>query len=94
MCSITFWQSYVDQDGTHICLTAQVYYTTFLNAVCSFYDLGEYLIDIAGIFMDHIDPTFTKGFQSNYPDFGKARSRAALTQRTLLTDMLCALIKE
>ena len=29
----------------------------------------------------------------NYPDFGKARSRAALTQRTLLTDMQSALIK-
>ena len=29
----------------------------------------------------------------NYPDFGKARPRAAITQRTLLTDMLNALIK-
>ena len=58
------WQSYVDQDGTHISvrLTAQVYCTTFLNAVCSFYDLEEYPINIDGIFMDHIDPTFAKGF--------------------------------
>jgi hypothetical protein len=43
--------------------------------------------------MDYIDPTLAKGFHTNYPDFGKACPRAALTQRTLLTDMLSALIK-
>ena len=74
-------------------LSAQVYSTTFLNAVCSFYDLEEYPIDIAGIFMDHIDPRLANGFWINYPDFGKARARGALAQRTLLTDMLSALIK-
>ncbi len=67
------WQSYIDADCTQICLTAQVYYTTFLNAFCSFYDLEEYPINIAGIFMDHIDQSLTKGFRMNYPDFGKAR---------------------
>jgi hypothetical protein len=87
------FQSYIDQDGNHQRLSAQVYYTTFLNAVRSFYDLEEYPIDIAGIFMDHIDPRLAKGFRINYPDFGKARSRGALEQRTLLTDMLSALIK-
>jgi hypothetical protein len=87
------FQSYIDQDGNHQRLSAQVYYTTFLNAVRSFYDLEEYPIDIAGIFMDHIDPRLAKGFRINYPDFGKARSRNALDQRTLLTDMLGALIK-
>ncbi len=87
------FQSYVNQEGIHQRLPAQVYYTTFLNAVCSFYDLEEYPIDIAGIFMDHIDPRLAKGFRINYPDFGKARSRNALNQLTLLTDMLGALIK-
>jgi hypothetical protein len=87
------FQSYIDQDGNHQRLSAQVYYTTFLNAVRSFYDLEEYPIDIAGIFMDHIDPRLAKGFRINYPDFGKARSRGALEQRTLLTEMLGALIK-
>jgi len=87
------WQSYIDADGTQVRLTAQVYYTTFLNAVRSFYDLEEYPIDIAGIFMDHIDPSLQKGFRMNYPDYGKARPRAAMAQRTLLTDMLTALIK-
>ncbi len=87
------FQSYIDQDGNHQRLSAQVYYTTFLNAVRSFYSLEEYPIDIAGIFMDHIDPRLAKGFRINYPDFGKARSRGALEQRTLLTDMLSALIK-
>jgi hypothetical protein len=87
------FQSYVDQDGNHQRLSLQVYYTTFLNAVHSFYDLKEYPIDITGIFMDHINPRLAKGFRINYPDFGKARSRGALTQRTLLTDMLGALIK-
>jgi hypothetical protein len=67
------WQSYVDAEGTQVRLTAQVYYTTFLNAVRSFYDLEEYPIDITGIFMDHIDPSLQKGFRMNYPDFGKAR---------------------
>ena len=66
------WQSYINQDGTQVCLTAQVYYTTFLNAVGSFYDLEVCPIDIAGIFMDHIDPSMAKGFQMSYPDFGKA----------------------
>ena len=87
------FQSYIDQASIHQHLSAQVYYTTFLNAVRSFYDLEEYPIDIAGIFMDHIDPRLAKGFRINYPDFGRARSRGALAQRTLLTDMLSALIK-
>jgi hypothetical protein len=87
------WQSYIDSDGTQIRLTAQVYYTTFLNAVRSFYDLEEYPIDIAGVFIDHIYPSLTKGFRMHYPNFGKARPRAAITQRTLLMDMLNALIK-
>ena len=87
------FQSYIDQDGNHQRLSTQVYYTTFLNAVRSFYDLEEYPIDITGIFMDHIDPRLAKGFRINYPDFGKARSRGALEQRTLLTEMLGALIK-
>jgi hypothetical protein len=43
--------------------------------------------------MDHIDLSLTKGFRLHYPDFGKARPRAAITQNTLLTDMLNALIK-
>ncbi len=30
------WQSHIDQEGTHIRLNAQVYYTTFLNAIRSF----------------------------------------------------------
>ncbi len=87
------WQSYIDANGTQVCLTAQVYYTTFLNAVCSFYDLEDYPINIAGTFMDHIDSSLIKGFCMNYPDYGKARGRAAITQRSLLTDMLNALIK-
>ena len=73
------FQSYIDNDSNHQRLSAQVYYTTFLNAVRSFYDLEEYPIDIAGIFMDHIDPRLAKGFHLNYPDFGKARSREALS---------------
>jgi hypothetical protein len=87
------WQCYVDAEGTQVRLTAQVYCTTFLNAVRSFYDLEEYPIDIACIFMDHIDQSLQKGFRMNYPDFGNARPRAAMAQRTLLTDMLTALIK-
>jgi hypothetical protein len=87
------WQSFVDQEGKHIRLTAQVYYRTFLNAIRLFYDLKMNPINVAGIFMDHIDPTFTKGFRAHYPDFGKARPRVAFTQRCLLTDMLSALIK-
>jgi hypothetical protein len=61
------WQCYVDAEGTQVGLTAQVYYTTFLNAVHSFYDLEEYPIDIAGIFMDHIDPSLQKGFHPGSP---------------------------
>ena len=87
------FQSYIDQDGNHLRLSAQVYYTTFFNAVRSFYDIEKYPINIAGIFMDHIDPRLAKGFRINYPDFGRARSRGALAQLALLTDMLSILIK-
>jgi hypothetical protein len=33
------WQSYLDKGGNLVCQTAQVYYTTFLNAIRSFYDM-------------------------------------------------------
>jgi hypothetical protein len=72
------WQNYTNADGVQHRLGAQVYYTTFLNAIWSFYDLKEYPIDIARIFMAHINPTYAKRFWSNYPNHGKIRSRMAL----------------
>jgi hypothetical protein len=42
------WQCYVDADGKTIKLGAQVYYSTFLNAIRSFYDLEEYPINLVG----------------------------------------------
>ncbi len=51
------WQIYTDADGTPHWLGAQVNYSTFLNAIRLFYNLEEYPINIAGIFMAHIDPT-------------------------------------
>jgi hypothetical protein len=65
------WQSYTDADRVHHKLRAQVYYTTFLNAIWSFYDLEKNPINIAGIFMAYIDPTYAKGFCANYPDHSK-----------------------
>ena len=44
------WQCYVDNEGKPVQLSAQVYYSTFLNAICSFYDLEEYPINLTGIF--------------------------------------------
>ncbi len=87
------WQNYTNADGVQHRLGAQVYYTTFLNEIRSFYDPEEYPINIAGIFMAHIDPTYAKGFQSNFPDHRKIRSCMALNQHRILTDMLTALIK-
>jgi hypothetical protein len=87
------WQSYVDDSGVPIRLSTQVYYTTFLNAMRQFYDLEEYPIDVAGVFMAHIEPTLTKSFQAHYPDFGQAREHTAIVQRCILTDMLKALIR-
>jgi hypothetical protein len=75
------WQNYTNADSVQHRLRAQVYYTTFLNAIWSFYNPEEYLIDIAGIFMAHINPTYAKVFRSNYPDHGKIRSCMALNQR-------------
>jgi hypothetical protein len=43
--------------------------------------------------MAHIDPTYAKGFWSNYPNHGKIRSCVALDQCQILTDMLLVLIK-
>jgi hypothetical protein len=51
------WQCYVDTKNKMVQLSAQAYYSTFLNAICSFYDLDEYPIDLAGIFQDHINPS-------------------------------------
>ena len=87
------WQCYVDADGNTVKLGAQVYYSTFLNAIRSFYDLEEYPIDLAGIFQDHIDPSLKNGFRVHYPSYGQTRTRAAQQQRTILVDMLNALIK-
>ncbi len=85
------WQKYTNADGVQHRLGAQVYYTTFLNAIWSFYDLEKYPINIAGIFMAHIHPAYAKGFWSNYPDHGKIF--VTLDQRCILTNMLMALIK-
>jgi hypothetical protein len=74
-------------------LGAQVYYSTFLNAIRSFYDLEEYPIDLAGIFQDHIDPSLKNGFRVHYHNYGQTRTRTAQPQRTILRDMLNALIK-
>jgi hypothetical protein len=87
------WQSYVDDSGVPVRQNAQVYYTTFLNALRPFYDLVEDPIDLAGVFMAHIEPTLTKSFQVHYPDFGQARKRTAIIQRRILMDMLKALIR-
>ncbi len=87
------WQCYVDANGNTVKLGAQVYYSTFLNAIRSFYDLEEYPIDLAGIFQDHIDSTLKNGFQVHYPNYGQTCTRAAQQQRTILVDMLNALIK-
>jgi hypothetical protein len=35
------WQCYVNTDNKTVTLSAQAYYTTFLNAIRSFYDLKE-----------------------------------------------------
>jgi hypothetical protein len=90
---LTTFGSFADADGVQHRLGAQVYYTTFLNVIRSFYDLEEYPINITGIFMAHINPTYAKGFWSNYPNHGKIRSHVALDQHQILTDMLTALIK-
>jgi hypothetical protein len=87
------WQCYVDVDGNTVKLGAQVYYSTFLNAIRSFYDLKEYPIDLAGIFQDHIDPSLKNGFRVHYPTYGQTRTRVAQQQSTILVDMLNALIK-
>ncbi len=87
------WQSYIDDSGVPVRQSAQVYYTTFLNAMRPFYNLEEYPINVAGVFMAHIKPTLTKSLRAHYPDFGQARERTAIIQRRILTDMLKALIR-
>ena len=62
------WPCCVDNEGKPVQLSAQVYYSTFLNAICSFYDLKEYPIDLACIFQDHINPSLQKGFCLHYPN--------------------------
>jgi hypothetical protein len=87
------WQCYIDENGSAIHLSAQVYYATFLNAIQSFCNLKEYPINIAGIFMAHINPIYAKGFCANYSAHGQARECLAITQRRILIEMLQVLIK-
>ncbi len=61
------WQCYINTEDKTVQLSTQVYYSTFLNAISSFYNLEEYPINLAGIFQDHIDPLMQKGFRSHYP---------------------------
>jgi hypothetical protein len=68
------WQSYFNKKGVAVQLSALVYYSTFLNANRLFYDLEEYPLDIAGIFMAHIDPTYAKGVCVHYPSHSQARN--------------------
>jgi hypothetical protein len=58
------WQSYVDAYRKTVELSTQVYYTNFMNAVCSFYDLKEYPIDLAGEFQDPTDPSMQKSIHA------------------------------
>ncbi len=87
------WQSYVDAERKTAEHSAQVYYSTFLNAIGSYYDLEEYPINHARIFQDHIDPALQKSFHSYYPLYGQTRTKAAITQCAVLVDMRNALIK-
>ena len=87
------WQIYVDDKGAHIWLSTQVYYTTFLNAIRSFYNMEECPIDIVGVFMSHIDPTYSKGFKSLYPNHAQIRDCSAVVQRRILSEMLTALLQ-
>jgi hypothetical protein len=59
------WQCYIDASRTMVRLSAQVYYSIFLNAVRSFYNLEEYPINLAEIFQDHINPSLQKGFHAH-----------------------------
>jgi hypothetical protein len=87
------WQCYIDANGKTVQLSAQVYYSTFLNGIRLFYNLKEYPINLAGIFQDHIDPLLQKGFHAHYPLYGQTRTKAAFNQWLTLVDMLNALIK-
>jgi hypothetical protein len=81
------WQRYVDAEGKTVKLGAQVYYSTFLNAI------QRVPHQLAGVFQDHINPSLQKGFCAHYPLYGQTRTRAALDQRSILVDMLNTLIK-
>ena len=85
------WQSYVDDKGAHVRLSAQVYYTTFPNAIRFFYNLDEYPINIMGVFMSHIDPTCSKGFKSRYPNHAQICDYSAVVQRRIHSEMLATL---
>ncbi len=87
------WQPYVDVNGKTVELSTQVYYTNIMNAVCSFYNLKEHPTDLAGVFQDHMDPSVQKSFHVHYPNLGVTCLHNAITQHSILMDMLNALIK-
>jgi hypothetical protein len=84
------WQSYVDTNSKTVELSMQVYYTNFMNAIQSFCDLKEYPVDLDKVFQDHMNPSMQKSFCMHYPTFGATHSCNAITQRSILMDMLTA----
>jgi hypothetical protein len=87
------WQSYANPDGKTVELSTQVYYTNFMNAIRPFNNLKEYPINLARVFQDHMNPSMQKSFRTHYPTFGATRLGNAITQHSILMDMLTALIK-
>jgi hypothetical protein len=87
------WQSYVDANGKTVELSVQGYYTNFMNAIQSFYNLKEYPIDLTRVFQDHMNPSMQKSFCMHYPTFGATCLRNVITQLSILMDMLTPLIK-
>jgi hypothetical protein len=73
------WQCYANTEGKTVQLSTQMYYSTFLNAICLFCNLKEYPINLARIFQDHIDPSMQKGFRSRYPQYGQSPTKVAIT---------------
>ncbi len=56
------WQSYINENGGTIHLSAQVYYTTSLNAIQSFYNLKNILLTLQGSLWRILTPSTPKVF--------------------------------
>ncbi len=68
------------------------YYTQILTAYCLFIDQEVLPVSIYQAFIDGLEHCLTAGFPTHFPNYSKSQDCAAMHQRTVLQEMLQAML--